>query len=149
VRFKIDENLPREVVTMFEGAGHEAATAGDQHLSGADDENLVMTCRRESRVLVTCDLDFCDAREYPPHLHAGIVVLRLGSQLKPHVLMFCRSSAGSCRSFLIIRSSVGSGSSTNRESAFETSLEPDRVLKPKGRTEERRTETWTHCDEGR
>jgi hypothetical protein len=26
VRFKIDENLPREVVAMFETAGHEAAT---------------------------------------------------------------------------------------------------------------------------
>jgi len=32
------------------------------------------------------DLDFADIRTYPPHHHAGIVVLRLKSQDQPHVL---------------------------------------------------------------
>ena len=35
---------------------------------------------------MTLDLDFSDIRAYPPEQYAGLVVLRLNRQDKPHVL---------------------------------------------------------------
>lgn len=37
-------------------------------------------------MLLTLDGGFADIRTYPPPEHAGIIVLRLGNQAKPHVL---------------------------------------------------------------
>jgi predicted nuclease of predicted toxin-antitoxin system len=84
--FKLDENLPIEAATMFRAAGHDAATVMDQHLGGKGDADIAAVCRSERRVLVTLDLDFANVQVYPPPDHAGIVVLRLGRQDKPHVL---------------------------------------------------------------
>ena len=86
MRFKVDENLPVEVVQLFREAGHEAATLLDQDLGGRDDRAVATICQQEARVLVTLDLDFADIRTYPPAHHAGIMVLRLQRQDKPHVL---------------------------------------------------------------
>jgi hypothetical protein len=37
VRFKLDENLPREACDLFREAGHNALTVPDQGLTGAAD----------------------------------------------------------------------------------------------------------------
>jgi predicted nuclease of predicted toxin-antitoxin system len=86
MRFKVDENLPVEVAQLFREAGHEAATVLDQDLRGRDDRTVATICQQEARALVTLDLDFADIRTYPPAHHAGMVVLRLQQQDKPHVL---------------------------------------------------------------
>lgn len=67
-------------------AGHDVATVLDQHLSGADDSQLANICKGQERILVTIDVGFADIRTYPPGEHAGIIVLRLRRQDKPHVL---------------------------------------------------------------
>jgi len=43
-------------------------------------------CCQEQRAIVTLDLDFADIREYPPEDYPGLIVLRVGSQARPHVL---------------------------------------------------------------
>ena len=86
MRFKVDENLPVEVAQLFREAGHEAATVLDQDLGGRDDRAVATICQQEARALVTLDLDFADIRTYPPAHYAGMVVLRLQRQDKPHVL---------------------------------------------------------------
>lgn len=86
MRFKIDENLPGEVAQLLREAGHEAATVLDQDLGGRDDQAVATRCQQEVRALVTLDLDVADIRTYPPAHYAGIVVLRLQRQDKPHVL---------------------------------------------------------------
>jgi predicted nuclease of predicted toxin-antitoxin system len=86
MRFKVDENLPVEVAQLFRVAGHEAATVLDQDLRGRDDRTGAIVCQQEARALVTLDLDFADIRTYPPAHHAGMLVLRLQRQDKPHVL---------------------------------------------------------------
>ena len=86
MRFKVDENLPVEVAEMLQQAGHDAATALEQHLGGSDDAQLAALCQLESRILVTLDMDFSDIRSYPPTEYPGLVVLRLRQQDKPHVL---------------------------------------------------------------
>ncbi|MBM4336684.1 MAG: hypothetical protein FJ108_12340 [Deltaproteobacteria bacterium] len=86
MRFKIDENLPVEVLELLRGRGHDVLTVMDQRLGGAADSAVASACRTEQRTLVTLDLDFADIRAYPPTEYAGIVVLRLTRQDKRHVL---------------------------------------------------------------
>jgi predicted nuclease of predicted toxin-antitoxin system len=87
LRFKVDENLPAELVTLLNDAGHDAMSVLDQALGGATDTRLAELCRAESRVIVTLDLDFADIRTYPPAQFPGFVVFRLASQDKPYVLL--------------------------------------------------------------
>ncbi len=86
LRFKIDENLPAESAALLVAAGHDALTVLDQQLGGRPDVELAVVCRREGRVLVTLDLDFCDIRAYPPAENPGIIVLRLERQDKQRVI---------------------------------------------------------------
>jgi predicted nuclease of predicted toxin-antitoxin system len=83
--FKLDENLPADLHDLLRTAGHEAATAHEQGLSGAPDTRVAEVCRSEGRVLLTLDLDFADLRAYPPEEHAGLIVLRLSHQDKHSV----------------------------------------------------------------
>jgi len=86
MRFKIDENLPVEVLGLLRNRGHEAMTVVDQRLGGSTDAAIASVCRSEQRILVTLDLDFSDIRTYPPAEYAGFVVLRLTRQDKRHLL---------------------------------------------------------------
>ena len=86
MKFKVDENLPVEVVELMRQAGHDAKTVLKQHMSGAADFDIALVCQREGRILVTLDLDFADIRAYPPAQYPGFIVLRLRKQDKPHVL---------------------------------------------------------------
>ena len=86
MKFKLDENLPSELASLFRTAGHDALSVLDQRLGGAPDERVAAVCRSEARVLVTLDLDFADIRTYPPMESAGIVILRLRHQDKPNIL---------------------------------------------------------------
>ncbi|MBI4838504.1 MAG: DUF5615 family PIN-like protein [Nitrospirae bacterium] len=86
MQFKIDENLPIELSEMLINAGHDAKTVNEQKLQGVNDPVLINVCKSENRVLVTLDTDFSDIRAYPPHEFSGIIVLRVGSQAKQHVI---------------------------------------------------------------
>ena len=113
MRFKLDENLPAELAELFRQAGHEAVTVLDEGLGGASDPDVASTCVREHRAIVTLDTDFADIRTYPPGDYAGIVVFRLESQARDHVLEigvhYCGRWPGG-------RSTDGSGSWKNRAS---------------------------------
>lgn len=86
MRFKLDENLPREVAQLLADASHDAATVYEQNLSGATDNRLAAVCQNEQRILVTLDVDFADPQRYPPDQFAGLIVLRFSRQDKPRVL---------------------------------------------------------------
>jgi predicted nuclease of predicted toxin-antitoxin system len=62
MKFKVDENLPLEIVELLRSAGHDAHSVPDENLTGASDEDLRIVCERESRHLITRDLDFADIR---------------------------------------------------------------------------------------
>ena len=96
MRFKLDENLPREASALFREAGHDALTVADQRLSGADDAALYDVCGQERRILVTLDVDFANVQAYPPVQSPGLIVLRLKEQSRPAVL----SAIGSVLSLL-------------------------------------------------
>ncbi|MBI5055673.1 MAG: DUF5615 family PIN-like protein [Nitrospirae bacterium] len=86
MQFKIDENLPIEIAQQLITAGYDAKTVIEQQLQGAKDPILTDKCKNENRVLITLDTDFSDIRAYPPHELAGIIILRLGSQARQHVI---------------------------------------------------------------
>lgn len=86
MKFKLDENLPNELALLLRGAGHDAVTVLEQGLGGVKDPDLIALCRLEGRALVTLDTDFSDIRAYQPSAHSGIVVFRLESQIRAHVL---------------------------------------------------------------
>lgn len=86
MRFKFDENLPTEMASLFEVAGHDSVTVFDQRMNGAADPDLAAACLLESRVIVTLDMDFTDIRVYPPQSYSGIVVIRPSRQSRDHLL---------------------------------------------------------------
>lgn len=58
----------------------------EQSHGGSPDPFILDVCCREGRALVTLDTDFGDIRRYPPAKHRGVILLRLASQDKVHVL---------------------------------------------------------------
>jgi predicted nuclease of predicted toxin-antitoxin system len=86
MRFKVDENLPEELAQLFRDSGWEAMTVAEQQLGGSIDPEIRDVCDSEDRILVTFDRGFSNIRAYPPELHPGYIVFRLGSQDKAHVL---------------------------------------------------------------
>jgi predicted nuclease of predicted toxin-antitoxin system len=86
MRFKIDENLPTEVAQLLMAEAHDTVTVTEQGLEGSLDAELAQVCRAEDRILVTLDVGFADIRSYPPQTLPGLIVLRLGSQDKGHIL---------------------------------------------------------------
>jgi predicted nuclease of predicted toxin-antitoxin system len=84
VKFKIDENLPVELVELLITIGHQAMTVHEQHLQGKADQVLIDTCAQEGYILVT--LDFADIRAYPPAQYPGLMVFRVVRQDKKHLV---------------------------------------------------------------
>lgn len=82
MKFKIDENLPVEIAALLTKAGHSALSVFDQGIGGYKDPKLMTVCTKESRALVTLDLDFSDIRTYPPENLPGIIVMRAVNQSK-------------------------------------------------------------------
>lgn len=86
MRFKVDENLHDAVAALLVSHGHDADTVHDEGLRGSDDSQLLTRCIAERRAFVTFDLDFTDIRTYQPAKFPGVIVLRLSSQSRGHVL---------------------------------------------------------------
>lgn len=84
--FKIDENLPVEIADMLVESGHDAKTVNEQRMQGAKDPALSEVCKKEQRALITLDMDFADIKAYPPDESFGIIVLRVRSHSKKHVM---------------------------------------------------------------
>jgi len=87
LRLKLDENLGKNAAEALLQAGHDVATVRSQRLFGADDGTLIETCRRETRCLVTLDMEFSNPLLFKPSDYAGIVVLRLPPKPSPQDLL--------------------------------------------------------------
>jgi predicted nuclease of predicted toxin-antitoxin system len=91
VKFKIDENLPIELVRDLHLAGHDADTVYDENLAGATDLLVVAAALREDRILVTLDKGIANLIQHPMNTHAGVVLFRPGVSGRMAVLHFIRS----------------------------------------------------------
>src|SRR6266699_2977721 len=77
MKIKLDENLPRQLVSRLTSFGHDVQTPHQEGLAGADDSTLWEAAQREGCFLITQDLDFSDARRFSPGTHSGILLVRL------------------------------------------------------------------------
>ncbi|CAN5372539.1 DUF5615 family PIN-like protein [soil metagenome] len=94
MKFKVDENLPRDVAALLRAAGFDACTIQDQGMVGQPDETIASVCREEGRAIVTMDMDFGDIRRFPPENFAGLIVLRADEPSKPVVLQLIKNALG-------------------------------------------------------
>ena len=86
MRLKLDENLGNRGAELFESAGHEVSTVATQGLCSATDRVVLAACQKDSRCLVTLDLVFGNPLVFPPHEHAGRIVIRLSPRPGPSEL---------------------------------------------------------------
>lgn len=79
MKIKLDENLPLRLAILLKELGHDAHTLHDEPLIGHADREIWEAAQKESRFLVTQDLDFSDLRQFAPGSHHGILLVRLRS----------------------------------------------------------------------
>jgi predicted nuclease of predicted toxin-antitoxin system len=79
MKIKLDENLPLRLATLLKNLGHDVHTLHDELLLGHADREIWETAQKESRFLITQDLDFSDLRQFAPGSHHGILLVRLRS----------------------------------------------------------------------
>jgi len=79
MKIKLDENLPLRLATLLRNLGHDVHTTLEEGLSGSSDPEIWERAQRESRFLITQDLDFSDSRQFAPGSHCGILLVRLRS----------------------------------------------------------------------
>ncbi|MGB8473117.1 MAG: DUF5615 family PIN-like protein [Candidatus Acidiferrum sp.] len=77
MKIKLDENLPASLTSLIESRGHEVYSICEEGLIGHTDVEVWSAAQRESRFLITQDLDFPDLRRFFPGTHHGILLVRL------------------------------------------------------------------------
>jgi predicted nuclease of predicted toxin-antitoxin system len=90
MKFKIDENLPGELVADLRASGHDADTVSDQGLAGAAGAVILSRVQADARTLLTLDKGMADVRAYPPDQYAGIILFRPGTTGRSATLAFVR-----------------------------------------------------------
>lgn len=77
MKIKLDENLPFRLATSLKNLGHDVHTVRDERMEGRTDSEIWEAAQKESRLLITQDLDFSDSRRFAPGSHGGILLVRL------------------------------------------------------------------------
>jgi predicted nuclease of predicted toxin-antitoxin system len=90
VKFKLDENLPTELVADLAERGHDADTVMDEQLRGAPDPAVVAAANATSRMLLTLDKGIANLQRYPIGPSAGGVLFRPDTLGRRAVLAFVR-----------------------------------------------------------
>ncbi len=86
MKIKLDENLPHRLATVLKGLGHQVHTAHEERLIGHADAEIWQAAQKESRFLITQDLDFSDTRRFAPGSHHGILLVRLHSPSRVNLI---------------------------------------------------------------
>ncbi len=81
MKVKLDENLPFGLATLLKDLGHDVDTVRGEGLTGCTDDELWQAAQKESRFLITQDMDFSDSQKFAPGTHKGLLLVRLHS---PH-----------------------------------------------------------------
>lgn len=90
MKFKVDENLPTEIVADIRAAGHDADSVYDEGLAGAPDSAIMARVQSEGRAVLTMDKGIADVRLYPPDQYAGLILLRPRTSGRAATLAFVR-----------------------------------------------------------
>jgi predicted nuclease of predicted toxin-antitoxin system len=99
MKVKLDENLPLRLAPLLKDLGHDVHTLHDERLIGHPDREIWEAAQKESRFLITQDLDFSDSRRFAPGSHHGILLIRLHSPNRQNLVerigeLFDRENVG-------------------------------------------------------
>jgi predicted nuclease of predicted toxin-antitoxin system len=99
MKIKLDENLPHRLANLLQELGHDVHTLHDERLIGHADSEIWEAAQKESRFLITQDLDFSDTRRFAPGSHHGILLIRLRSPNRRNLIgrigeLFQKENAG-------------------------------------------------------
>src|SRR5271157_3094487 len=86
MKIKLDENLPLRLATLLRNLGHDVHTTLEEGLSGSSDQEIWERAQKESRFLITQDLDFSDSRRFAPGSHHGLLLVRLHSPSRRNLI---------------------------------------------------------------
>src|SRR5262245_22428780 len=86
MKVKLDENLPFRLATLLKDLGHDVHTVHEERLTGRADREIWKAVQKESRFLITQDLDFSDLRRFAPGSHHGILLVRLHSPTRRYLV---------------------------------------------------------------
>ena len=86
-RFLIDEDLPPSLGARLRQEGRETTHINDLGLRGSSDAAVFKLAQEREAVLVSRDLGFANALQYPPGSHHGIVVVRFPSEIRTQTLV--------------------------------------------------------------
>ena len=89
MKFKLDENLPFEIVPELRGAGHDVESVYEERLAGEPDEVVLAAALRERRIL-TMDKGIGDLRRWAGSTSPGIVLFRPPATGRHTTLEFVR-----------------------------------------------------------
>ncbi len=62
MKFKLDENLPAELLADLQAMKHDADTVIGEGLTGSTDPPILAAAKREGRILFTMDKGIADVR---------------------------------------------------------------------------------------
>ena len=77
MKIKLDEHLPNSLAEDLRSLGHDAVTVIDQGWAGWADEKIWPSVVEEGRMLVTCDVQFADARRCLVAGSPGVILVRM------------------------------------------------------------------------
>lgn len=90
MRFKLDENLPVEIINDLRALGYDTDTVADEGMTGAPDSELRVRAIQDGRILFTLDKGIADIRSGELGASSGIVLFRPGAMGRGTVLAFIR-----------------------------------------------------------
>lgn len=82
MKFFLDTNVPYSALEVFKELKLFCVHARDAGLSRADDIKIMEYAINNDNVLVTKDLEFANAKIFPPESHHGIIVVRVPNFFK-------------------------------------------------------------------
>lgn len=88
--FKLDENLPLDLITDIGNFGHDADTVIAEGLRGAPDTAVMAAASAAGRILLTLDKGIANVRSFPATTTAGVVLFRPDRLGRRAVLAFVR-----------------------------------------------------------
>jgi predicted nuclease of predicted toxin-antitoxin system len=77
MKIKLDENQPSRPASRLGDLGHDIQTVGEEGIAGRVDPVVWEAAQRETRFLITQDMDFSNAQSFVPGSHYGILLIRL------------------------------------------------------------------------
>jgi predicted nuclease of predicted toxin-antitoxin system len=82
MKFLVDENIGKTIVSYLESSGYDVKWI--RRVSpGISDIDVIVLALKENRVIITYDLDFGELVFLDDKKHAGILLLRVSTDLVP------------------------------------------------------------------